>query len=62
MRILLHLDRDIGAREMLKSLLFHVNPVLAREQVHKREESVGAAGLGALFRRAQRWSRSRWHR
>ena len=52
-RALLHIDRNIGAHEVLKALLFHVDPVLAGEQVHKREEPVRSAGLGALFLCAQ---------
>ena len=53
MGILLNLDNDIGADKVLEPLLFHVNFVLAGEQVHKREKPVAAAGLRALFRRAQ---------
>jgi hypothetical protein len=51
--ILLHLNRDISADKVLESLLFHVNPILAREQVHEGEQTVAAAGLRALFRSAQ---------
>ena len=49
MRVLLHVNRDAGADEVLESLFFDVNPVLAGKQVHKVEQAVCAAGLGALL-------------
>src|SRR5208283_5075821 len=52
-RVLLHFDYDGIADKVLKSLLFHVNPILAREQVDKREKPVRAAGLRALFGRSE---------
>jgi len=52
-RALLYFDRNWSAYEVLESLFFHVNPVLAGKQIHEGEEAVAAAGLGALFCRAQ---------
>ena len=52
-RVLLHVDRNASAYKVLESRLFHINPVLAGEQIHKVVEPVSAAGLCALFLRAQ---------
>jgi len=52
-RVLLHFDCDVGADEVLKPLFFRINPVLTGYKIHKGEEPVIAAGLGALLPRTQ---------